>query len=111
MPYELFWTLNPRLLKPFQKAYETQREIEDEKAWQQGVYFLRAVSTALDGAFNGKKATTSYPEKPFSQMEKSKSEEEMSDEEMSHNHEALFTYLNVLKVNFDLEHPEKRKNH
>lgn len=107
MPYTLFWDLNPTLLKPFEKAYENERKLADENAWLVGKYVSLSVLWGIDHGFNGSKASVQYPEKPFSQQAP-KDEEHMSDEEMARNHEALFTYLGVLKANFELENPDKK---
>lgn len=107
MPYDLFWELNPSKLKPFEMAYENERKLIDERAWLIGRYSVLAVAIGIEHAFNGSKAQSQYPDKPFSQQEV-KTEENMTDEEMTRNHEALFTYLGVLKANFELENPEKK---
>lgn len=107
MPYDLFWQLNPARLKPFEKAYENEQKIADERAWNIGRYVCLSVLWGIDHGFNGSKASVEYPDKPYSQQEV-KTEENMTDEEMTRNHEALFTYLGVLKANFELENPEKK---
>lgn len=60
--YETFWHLNPRKLKPFEKAYEEQMKTEQERmnltAWLNGLY----VQNAIASVFNKK---AKYPSKPF----------------------------------------------
>lgn len=107
VPYETFWGLNPTTLNPFQKAYENEKKLLDEQAWLQGLYTYRGVMAAIDHAFNGKKAQTEYPEKPFIALAGEK-DREMTEEEMERNHRAVFAYLGVMKTNFEIQHPEKK---
>lgn len=57
--YDLFWTLNPKSLSPFVRAFEMKRKYDDEMTWRQGVYIKMAIASAMD---KGNK----YPQKPFS---------------------------------------------
>jgi len=63
--YEVFWTLNPRKLKPFQKAYEMELESRQNaknlEAWLYGLYNQNAIASVL--CKNSK-----YPSKPFQMM-------------------------------------------
>lgn len=54
-----------RDLRTHEEAQHLREIREDEYAWNNGKYITLAVMTALDTAFNGKKATTKYPEKSF----------------------------------------------
>lgn len=60
--YELFWTLNPRKLEAFQKAYSEREKDKatavDILAWRIGRYVVNSVATGLDGRKN------KYPDKP-----------------------------------------------
>ena len=67
VPYDLFWHLTPKKLESFEKAYKLKREIEDENNRYLGLYFGRAVSVALDTAFNGKNAKSKYFDEPILQ--------------------------------------------
>jgi len=50
--YHTFWTLTPKKLEPFIKAYHKKREFEMEcfcekanfTAWLEGIYFARAIA-------------------------------------------------------------------
>lgn len=57
--YDLFWTLNPKSLSPFIKAFDLQQKYDDALAWKQGAYIKVAIASALD-------KHTKYPDKPFS---------------------------------------------
>lgn len=56
--YDLFWTLNPKSLSPFIKAFNLKQEYDDSMAWRQGAYIKMAIASALD-------KRTKYPNKPF----------------------------------------------
>lgn len=62
VPYELFWHLNPRKLKPFEKAYELELESRQNaknlEAWLEGLYNQNAIASVF--AKNNR-----YPTKPF----------------------------------------------
>lgn len=70
MPRREFFHLSPRSLKAYNKAYEIKRKIDDEKAYMQGLYNLRAFEVALSefgaGLF-GKSSHAEYLKKPFLQ--------------------------------------------
>ena len=61
--YDLFWTLNPKSLTPFVKAFsldmEMRQKYDDWLAWQSGVYVRVAIVSSL-----GK--DVKYPELPMS---------------------------------------------
>lgn len=71
--YDLFWTLNPKSLTPFVKAFDLQRKHQDTLAWEQGIYIQMAIASVM----NGKKCK--YPNSPFSTKE---AKREMSAEEL-----------------------------
>lgn len=56
--YDLFWTLNPKSLTPFIKAFDLKKKYDDEIAWTNGIYIQRAVASCLNGA------KSKYPDKP-----------------------------------------------
>lgn len=57
--YDLFWTLTPKSLEPFFKAFELKQENEDMIAWQHGVYIQMAVASTLSDK-------VTYPKEPIS---------------------------------------------
>lgn len=65
MPYELFWHLNPKKLKPFADAYEIRLKEQDTLAFYSGIYNLRAFSVVIDNALRGNKSTLRYFEHPI----------------------------------------------
>lgn len=66
--YDLFWTLNPKTLSPFIKAFRLRQEYDDLQAWRIGGYVRAAIGSAF-----GK--NNKYPEKPLTH--KSNEVEEM----------------------------------
>ena len=62
MQYRDFWSLNPRRLEAFVKAYrqrmELQAKLDNQNAWLHGQYVAYAVAACLS-----KKAK--YPKQPF----------------------------------------------
>ena len=96
MPYELFWHLNPRKLKPFKEAYQKRLEVEEYARWQNGLYVMRAVGACFGGQ---------YPEQPFG-MEREKNgylddaedeEENYTEEEIVRAREALVMSLSIME--------------
>jgi len=61
VPYEVFWHLNPRKLKPFEKAYEMDMDARQGRmnleAWLHGLYVQNAVGSILS-------KNAKYPKKP-----------------------------------------------
>lgn len=61
--YELFWSLTPKTLQPFIKAFDLKRKYDDTLNWQLGGYIRDAIGSSLNS--KGK-----YPNKPYSMMNK-----------------------------------------
>lgn len=65
--YDLFWTLNPKSLSPFIKAFSLKHEFDyeydDRMAWLSGLYIRMAIASTLD-------KDSKYPEKPLSETMK-----------------------------------------
>lgn len=59
--YDLFWTLNPKSLSPFTKAFSLRQKYDDMMAWHSGIYIQLAIASAFS-------KNTKYPEKPFMQQ-------------------------------------------
>lgn len=77
VPYEAFWKLNPKRLKPFQELYERNLKNEydmiDYMAWRNGLYVVSAIAEVIDSKYK-------YPEKPLSIKKEyeNKTEDEIS---------------------------------
>lgn len=46
--YELFWTLNPKSLEPFVKAFELKQQYDDTIAWLGGIYVRYAIASSFN---------------------------------------------------------------
>lgn len=62
VPYELFWHLNPRKIKPFKQAYQNRLESENHNEWLSGLYIKAAIGSAVS-------KKVKYPDKPFGTTE------------------------------------------
>ena len=56
--YELFWTLNPKSLSPFVKAFNLKQRYDDAMAWSNGAYVRMAIASSLS-------KNVKYPSKPL----------------------------------------------
>lgn len=61
--YDLFWTLNPKSLTPFIKAFSLRQQYDDALSWTQGMYIKMAIGGLLD-------SKVEYPAQPFSTVKK-----------------------------------------
>lgn len=65
---EEFKHLNPKKLEWCYKGHKLKKEEEDRNTWQRwGDYGISALIFAIDHCLNGKKARTTYVEKPISE--------------------------------------------
>jgi len=87
--YDLFWTLNPKSLSPFVKAFSLKQKHEDALAWSQGIYIRLAISSCLNKA-------SKYPEKPMmADKIKVEPEKPMSMEEIKRRFMAHANDINI----------------
>jgi hypothetical protein len=56
--YELFWTLNPKSLSPFVKAFNLKQKYDDTMAWALGNYIKHAIVSSFS-------KTVKYPLSPM----------------------------------------------
>lgn len=72
MTYDQFWRDDPKLVKPYRKAWEIQRERANHDAWLQGMYFYEAlcdVSPLLHAFAQKGTRPHPYPTKPYGKEE------------------------------------------
>lgn len=60
--YDLFWSLNPKSLSPFIKAFNLKQEYDDWMAWRNGLYIQMAIGSVLN-------EKNKYPTKPLTRVE------------------------------------------
>lgn len=96
-----FWTLNPRRMKAYSKAYELKEQEKDRQNWSLGQYIMSAFSVVLDHSFN-KGATSKYPEKPFLQDEQIGEVDIETQREI--NSQNVFRFLEDSKKAFEETH-------
>ena len=66
MSEEQFWRSNPRRIGVWEKAYKEEMTYKNGLLHTfVGTYFLSALTTAIDGCLNGKKAKAKYIDKPI----------------------------------------------
>lgn len=68
--YDLFWTLNPKLLAPFIKAFSLRQEYDNAMAWTNGMYIRLAIASSFD-------KNTKYPNRPIGKEPKEVTQEEI----------------------------------
>ena len=102
-----FWTMNPKRIKPYKKAYELKLKENDEQSWLQGMYIQQALLSTVGNMFRGKNSKPfKYPDKPFSLDTKAKasSNKPLTEEERKQQVNNLFLSLKVMQSNFNNEH-------
>ena len=101
-----FWTMNPKRIRPYKKAYEMKLKEKDEESWLQGLYFHQALLASVGNMFRGKGAKPyQYPDKPFTSSSKPvASNKPLSEEERKQQVNNLFLSLKVMQSNFNNEH-------
>lgn len=87
--YNLFWTLNPKSLSPFIKAFELQQINEDRLCWQSGLYIRLAIASVMD-------SKVKYPSKPTIGIDNSDS---IVDENKKMNHIKQSFMENMVIIN------------
>ena len=97
--YDLFWTLNPKSLTPFIKAFELKMEHEDTTSWQNGLYVRLAVLSIMDSKIK-------YPNKPLSVKEKvvkDDDEEMIANKKMNKIKQAMLERMSIVNHNLNKE--------
>lgn len=84
--YELFWTLNPKSLSPFVKAFNLKQKYDDAISWQSGLYIRLAIASALN-------KQSKYPQKPM--MSEPVEDKPMTSEEIKNKVMAQATRINA----------------
>lgn len=89
MSYDEYWYKDPALAVAYREAYDMKRQYDNEYAWLQGVYFLRA---------NAADKNNPYPKKPldmkFNGKTNTKQEEKAHMDYMQANFQRFAMYNN-----------------
>lgn len=101
--YEQFWHLNPRKLKPFEKAYKLRQKQIDGQMWMMGRYVLEAFNVVMANSFGKKGTHVQYREKPF-MAELDTETKEMSEAEKIEKTNSLFGMFRIMQTNFNNYH-------
>ena len=70
MSEEQFWRSNPRIIAVWANAWKKEQNYSNDLMHKMvGTYVLSALTTAIDGVLNGKKAKAKYTQKPIQLFE------------------------------------------
>lgn len=100
--YELFWTLNPKTLSPFIKAFSLRQQYDDTLAWNNGRYIALAIASNFS-------KEQKYPRQPLlkdrnvDEILKPKSEEEKAKESQEEIKRKFMERMNILNHRFGKE--------
>ena len=89
--YDLFWTLNPKSLTPFIKAFILKQKYDDTLAWKQGAYIKMAIASSF-----GK--NSKYPQKPL--LEDSKLVPKTIEEKRKEMKDKMMGRMNLINKKF-----------
>ena len=99
----------PADLEPYAKAHKQEIMEQDGlmHAWW-GAYGLSAVSVAVEHCLAGRKARSKYIKEPvLAKLEEQN--KPVSEKELQKQRELFVAKLEVMKTNFELSHPKRRK--
>lgn len=83
-----------------------QRKMRDEEMWiWWGNYGISAIRYSVEHCLAGRKARSKYIDKPIMQ-EKGNRNKPMSEEELQRQRELFVAKLEVMRVNFEINHPK-----
>lgn len=101
--YDLFWSLNPRKIKPFEKAFKLNQKTVDNYMWMMGGYVCEAVSVSLARSFS-KGSSAKYRERP---MLDDFNLEDQTEAQKMEKVENLFNMLSLMQANFERSKQEE----
>lgn len=98
----------PADLEPYAKAHKLKIQEKDYLSWLSNQYTLSAVSVAVEHCLAGRKARSKYIEKPIMQQIEEQNEP-LSEDKLQRQRELFVAKLEVMKTNFELNHPKDGK--
>ena len=104
---EQFWKMNPRKLKPYIEAEKIREERVDTQMWLMGRYVYEAVGAAVGSILSPKgKKGIPYRDTPLLRDVKAQ-RGVLSEEEKMKRVNAIFNSLQIMKINYELEHKKQ----
>ena len=102
-----FWGMNPHIIKCIAKGHLQKQKDKDElmHLWW-GNYGLSAVSVAVEHCLAGRKAKSSYIDKPLMANIGEKIKAPLTEEEKRKQTENLFIRLQIMGANFKNNHKD-----
>lgn len=97
--YDLFWTLSPKSLKPFVKAFHLRQDYERFNAWQAGLYIQKAIGSSFS-------KDNKYPDPPeigATAKRISKSKDDLEKQKQELIREKFLAQVNVINHRFAKE--------
>ena len=83
-------------------ADEIVRKRKDAEMWQQGIYFMNAMSVALSRAIGGNKSKAKYLQEPILAKQQSLADEEnATEEEKQAERDKLLMRLQLMQTTFE----------
>lgn len=90
-----FWTMTPKTLDPYFKAFSLQRKREDEAMWIQGMYIAMAVGSVLS-------SEAEYPKRSFiAQQELEQDKELLAQSKMELMRQKMVEHMLVINRGLD----------
>lgn len=93
--HDYFWTLTPKSLQPFVKAFELKQEYDDTLAWTNGLYVTMAIASSFD-------KDSKYPDKPLSSNSKV-DDNELNEIKVSRMKETMLERMEIINNRFSKE--------
>lgn len=105
--HDIDWS-SPADLEPYEKAHRQEVKEHDGlmHAWW-GNYGISAISFAVERCLAGRKAKTKYIKEPVL-LKIDEQIKPMSEKELQKQRELFVAKLEVMKTNFELNHPKKQ---
>lgn len=100
--YDLFWTLNPKSLTPFNKAFILKQKYDDTVAWEYGNYVRLAILSCFDKEqkYPSKQLLSDISPEDFKNKLKKKTEEDIAIENQLKIKQKMIEKMKLLNTRF-----------
>lgn len=105
VPFELLWSMNPRKLDIYQKAFEMTMRRENAVAHRNGYYMMSAVSVAIEHCFS-KNPKSEYIKSPIGEDEIMESE--TNEDRLSRERDNFMRRLEIMGANAGIAIAQKK---